>query len=254
MNPSQCIYCESANNLNTELTISLEDNTKVKVKICDAHAEDASVKSAKEAYLAKKSILDELLTKAKSLGLHISTSSSGIVSVESPKQTAPNSKPLPDPDFDTNAPDVVKTTMIDKNRMFKSVGGDSGGTHVSAHSSIDLNGLSDKLPDSVREGYAQLAVMEGRAGQPITIPHRRIDGTGVTRIIISKSENDDKLQNRFKKMAQDSMSDKMPDFAHSGYQETTRPCPICRGAGVVSQGKKQTNCPKCQGSGVISVY
>ncbi len=256
MNLNQCIYCESNNNLNTEFAITLDDSSKVQVKICDKHAEEASVKTAKEAYMKKKTLIDELLSKAKALGLELSTTSSGFTTVSSPKQT-PKQNITNIETVDTlteEDPNVVKTSMLDKQRSFRSVGGDAGGTMVSAHHSIDLSSLEDKLPDALRDGYAQLAIMEGRAGQPITVPQKRIDGTGTTRITIKKSENDDKLQSRFKKMAQDSMHDNIPDFARAGYKDTTRPCPICRGSGLISQQRQQSPCPKCNGSGMISIY
>ena len=256
MNLNQCIFCESTNDLNTQFNITLDDSKKIVVKICDKHAEDATVKSAKEAYIKKQAIINEFLEKAKALGLQLSETSSNLTVVTT-------SKPAPSQQVDIkvdpldginpNDPSVVRTGKID-HRAFQSVGGDVNGMKVSSHSSFDVSSLQDKLPDSVRDGYAQLSVMEGRGGQPITIPHKRIDGTGTTRITIKKSENDDRLQSRFKKMAQDSMTDNMPDFAHSGYQDTTRSCPICKGSGTIIQNKLNTTCPKCAGSGIISVY
>lgn len=254
---TQCIFCETDKDLNTEFAITLDDGSKVKVKICDKHAEEATVKSAKEAYVKKKNMLDELISKAKALGFDLNVSAGGLTTLTAPKTTqpaAPLLPPTPGMDIDVNDSNVVKTSLIDKSRGFQSVGGDAGGTQVSSHSSLDINSLSDKLPESLREGFAQLAVMEGRAGQPITVPHKRVDGTGTTRIIIRKSENDDKLQSRFKKMAQDSMTDNTPDFARAGYQNTTRSCPICKGTGIIIQQKSQNSCPKCNGSGMISIY
>jgi hypothetical protein len=250
---TQCIFCESDKELNTEFTITLDDGNKVKVKICDKHADEATVKSAKEAFMKKKNMLDELISKAKALGYDLNVSAGGITTVTPPKQ-APIVKTAMPSDLDINDTSVVKTSIIDKSRGFQSVGGEANGTMVSSHASHDVSSLSDKLPDSMREGFAQLAVMEGRAGQPITVPHKRVDGTGTTRIIIKKSENDDKLQSRFKKMAQDSMTDNTPDFARAGYQNTTRSCPICKGSGIVIQQKTQNPCPKCNGSGMISIY
>lgn len=255
MNLNQCIFCEANNELNTQLIITLDDSQKITVKICDKHAEDATVRSAKEAYVKKRAIIQEFLDKAKELGLELNESStSKLTTVTSkPKPITPTELVMTETIEDVNDPNVVKTDLLDK-RQFKSVGGDAGGTQVSSHTSFDVNSLQDKLPDELREGYAQLSVMEGRAGQPITIPHKRVDGTGVTRITIKKSENDDKLQSRFKKMAQDSMSDNIPDFARAGYQNTTRSCPICRGSGNIIQQKTSTLCPKCNGSGMISIY
>lgn len=256
MNMNQCIYCETSNDLNTQFSITVEDGKKIQVKICDKHSEEATVKTAKEAYLTKIKRIEEVMAQAKLLGLHLSENANGFVHV------APSTKPIkqaPQIQDSTvledlrNDPNAISTSKLD-GRGFQSVGGDAGGYSVSSHSSHDFNSLSDKLPEGLRVGLAQMSVVEGRGGQPLVIPQKRVDGTGTTTIIVKKSENDDRLQSRFKKMAQDSIGDKTPDFARAGYQNTTRSCPICRGSGVIIQARSQTSCPKCSGSGMISVY
>jgi len=110
--------------------------------------------------------------------------------------------------------------------------------------------FSDKLSSDVLKGDAEMTVCEGREGLPMIIPAVRRDGTGTTRINIANTENDNALQDRFKKMAQDSMNDNVPNYARSGYKNTTRNCPICKGDGSV----RGSECPKCKGQGIISVY
>ena len=63
--PKQCVYCESSENLNTSLQVKLEDGSRVSVDICDEHAEEATIKSAREAYLAKQDKIKEVLEQAK---------------------------------------------------------------------------------------------------------------------------------------------------------------------------------------------
>ena len=65
-----CVYCGGSDNLNTTFTITI-DEEKIKVFICDEHAEDASVKTAKEAYLKKQKDIDSFLAQAKALGLNV---------------------------------------------------------------------------------------------------------------------------------------------------------------------------------------
>lgn len=253
MNLNQCIFCDSVDNLNTSLTIAVDDG-KVVVRICDAHAEDATVKSAREAYLERRKAIDALLAQAKALGLQIAEQPSGLVIATKPQPQTPV-KPQ-QPIVEEQIPDgenVVPTNKLDRLR-FQSVGGSVGnGISVSSHSSLDASSLTDKLPEGALEGFAELAVVEGRGGQPLAIPQRRVDKTGVTRITINKS-TDAALQDRFKKMANDTMGDRTPDFARSGYQHTQRQCPLCKGACVVKQAKKDIMCPKCNGAGVISTY
>lgn len=255
MNLNQCIFCDAVTNLNTSFTISVDDN-KVVVRICDAHAEEATVKSAREAYLEKRKAIDALLAQAKALGLQLAEQPSGLVVATKPQQQ-PQQHPqqldesdLPIPEGDN----IISTTKLDRAK-FQSVGGVvSNGIQVQSHRTIDSSTLSDKLPDGALDGYAEMAVVEGRGGQPLAIPQRRVDKTGVTRITVSKS-TDAALQERFKKMAGDTMGDRTPDFAKAGYQNTQKSCPMCKGACILKQGKgKEIMCPKCNGSGLISVY
>lgn len=275
----QCVFCESSSNLNTQLTITLDNGSKIIVKICDVHADDATVKSARTAYLDKKQKIEAIIAQAKAMGLSVSESPSGIslatkanvtsdatISTRPQKEAKKDSqdelvmaelvneseiKPKPKiiPPKDAN---VISTKRLDNNK-FSSTGGNVQGTSVGQYSGYDVSSLSDKLPDDATDGFAEMTVVEGRGGQPLAIPQKRVDGTGVTRITIIKGEDDNKLQNRFKKMAQDSMSDRIPDFAKAGYSNTTRACPICRGSGTIKQ-KEEGICPKCGGNGFISIY
>lgn len=265
----QCIYCGSNKLLNTQLTITLDNGTKHTVSICDEHAEDATIKSAKQAYLDKQDKIKELLEQAKALGLNISESSGGLVVVENKPEPQPESEPQPQPKpqpqpqpQQPKAPRIseeesengfIPTERVDKMRPIVSSGGNVGGTNVDAHTSYDVAGIRSELPPEALQGKVKMTVVEGREGQPLAVPQQRIDGTGITRINIVKSENDAKLQERFKKMAQSSMSE-APDFARSGYNNSTTNCPMCRGEGIVNLGKKSQMCPKCNGSGIISTF
>lgn len=257
----QCVYCESTDNLNTQLTVTLEDGNKVTVNICDAHAEEATIKTARAAYLEKQQKINEIIEQAKKLGLEIGQSAGGLVIAQQTTPQSPSTGPAPQPkptqpkppkiELSSDDPDVVQTTKIDSNRQFVSLGGSTDHGHVDSYSSHDLN--IKGLPPEARDGYAQMRIVEGREGHPIAIPQKRIDGTGVTRINIKQIEDDRGLQNRFKKMANQSMRDDIdgtPNFARSGYRNSTRDCPICRGECVING----QDCPKCNGAGVISVY
>jgi len=253
MNLNQCIFCDATTDLNTSLTITLEDGSKVAVRICDVHAEDATVKSAREAYLEKRKKIDELLAQARSLGLQLSESPSGlVVATQKPEPRVMQVQPTAEAAEALEGPNVVSTSKLD-GRKFQSVGGTADGVAVSSHAPLDTSSLIDQLPEGALDGQAEMTVVEGRGGQPLAIPQRRIDKTGTTRISIKKS-TDAALQDRFKKMAADTMGDRTPDFARSGYQNTQRPCPLCKGACVVKQGRQEVPCPKCNGSGIISIY
>jgi len=251
----QCVYCESSENLNTSLSVTLEDGTKVTVDICDEHAEEATIKSAREAYEAKQEKIKEVMEMAKKLGLSVSDTPGGVAVVQpsalTPQQKPPvtESKKAPDA-LDPNSPDVISTSRIDGAPGMVSVGGATDLGPVESHQSLQSSDLQDKLPDDVRDGAVQMGVVEGREGQPLAIQRKRVDGTGTTRVAIIKSEDDRKLQDRFKRMADDSMQDRTPDFARQGYAKTMTNCPVCRGDCEVNGD----TCPKCKGAGQISVY
>lgn len=240
------------------MTIAVDDN-KVVVRICDDHAEEATVKSAREAYIVKRKAIDNILVQAKALGLQLTEqSSSGLVlatnqNVQQPQQL--QEKPLlVEMPIGEN---VVRTATIDT-RRFQSVGGvasiqNSSSINVTAHSSIDRSTLVDKLPEGALDGFAEMAVVEGRGGQPLAIPQRRVDKTGVTRMTVAKS-TDAQLQSRFKKMADATMVDHHPEFAKGGYKNAQKQCPFCNGMTVVKNGKQSIQCPKCNGSGIMSTY
>jgi hypothetical protein len=251
------------------MTVTLDNGEKVTVDICDEHAEDATVKTVRVAHQTKLNQISALIEQAKALGMDISVNQSGLSVAQKTPEPAPQPSPAsqmtpqeiekpiqPDPvqelSADEEDEDIVSTDLVDKlaSRGIQSVGGSTSMGSVDSHSSLDMNSMSEKLPEEARKGKAKMGIAEGRGGQPLVIPKKRVDGTGTTRINIRNKENDVTLQDRFKKMANDSMQDNAPDFARSGYQNSTRDCPFCRGDGEV-QGQE---CPKCKGDGFISVY
>lgn len=238
------------------MTITLDDGSKVKVHLCDEHAEDATVKTARIAYMKKQDAINAVLEQARALGLNISESNGLVIAQEAPKpapqQTQVTNQPTkksPVKNDLENDPDVISTERLDSHPGMLSVGGSAGNTSVESFSSHRIDGLKEKLEPSLRKGVAKMGVAEGRDGQPIMIPKVRRDGTGTTRLNIVKT-SDNILQESFKRMAKDSIQDRVPDFARSGYSNTTRTCPICRGEGEVN-GQQ---CPKCGGVGIINVY
>lgn len=256
-----CVFCTTTDNLNTEMTVKLDDGKKVTVFICDEHAEEATAKSVKEAYGKKSDMIKSLIEQAQALGLDISQiikeetisqKPSGLLiantpkkEVEPPPQKEPEAKSFHVPDDD----DMIPTDRADNilSRPVRSVGGSTNMGSVQSYNSFEITGQQDKLSPELRKGKAKMAIAEGRGGQPIIIPRKRVDGTGTTNIIINNSESDRTLQDRFKKLADKSMRDEMPDYVHGGYGEVTRDCPICKGNGEV----RGQECPKCHGVGYI---
>ncbi len=251
-----CVYCNAVDNLNTSFNITIDDGSKVVVFICDEHAEDATVKSAKEAFMKKKSQIDALLAQAAALGLKLVEGGSGLSFLQSEEEVKEKPKLKP------QAPkkevvveddgDFIPTDIIDRRQMaMPTIVSNTAGAESYAPS--DLNSLRSELPEGALKGQAKIAVFEGRQGVPITLVQQRRDGLGTTNVQIIKKENDQTLQERFKRMADDSVRDNTPDYAKSGYHKSFTDCGLCRGSGNVKNGKNLIICPKCQGSGIINL-
>lgn len=251
-----CVYCGSPTNLNTSFNITIEDGSKVVVLICDEHAEDASVKTAKEAYIKKKAEIDIVLAKAKELGLEIveghSLAIARTAAIERPQEKQIERRPKPQPIIEEYDEDFIPTDVVDRKQpAMPTVTGSAPG--VEFYSASDLNSIKAELPDGALKGQAKIGVFEGRQGVPIALVQQRRDGLGTTNVQIVKKENDRTLQERFKRMADDSVRDNTPDYAKSGYAKSFTDCGLCRGSGSVKNGKSTIVCPKCNGSGIINL-
>lgn len=251
----QCVYCGTTLNLNTQLTITLDNGSKVTVDICDEHAEDATIKTARIKYVEKQDKIAAFLEQAKALGIEVQTSSSGIVlarqSQPQPQSQPPQPQPhqlLTEQESDEGWVSTQKIDAVDRRGM-RSTGGSTEFGSVQGYSNYTVSGDKDVLPEAVRHGKVKMGIAEGRGGVAINIPEKRIDGTGTTIIRIANKESDATLQRRFKKMADVSKLDKQPNFIN-GYDDATRTCPICRGDCFINSNP----CPRCEGSGMISIY
>lgn len=258
---NNCIFCETTDNLNTQMTISLDDGIKVSVDICDEHAEEATVKTARECYLKRKRQIDEVMEQARKLGLQVVEGNQGILIPQKVEKAPPPRSAQPAPAQVIEAEIVEEDgEMIDTARVdaqlqkgMRSVGGTVAGTSVASHQSIDTSEAREQLPADALKGKVKMDVLPGRGGQPIAIPTKRVDGTGRTDINIVES-NDAQLQRRFKQIAEMSKSplgwEQMHDHRH-GYNVTE--CPICHGATKVKNRGQEITCPKCKGKGQIDV-
>ena len=238
------------------MTVILEDGKKHTVDICDIHAEDATVKSARDAFQSKKKQIDDLLAKARELGLDISQTSSGLaIATQRPREQTQPSEPQTAAGavLNRNDDDVVPTSKLDSARGMASIGGQTDVGQVASFTSYDSGSLTDKLPEGARQGLARMTVVEGRAGQPLIIPKQRVDGTGTTHITVIKKETDQQLQSRFKRMSEASMRDDIPNFARQGYQNTTTKCTFCK-EGYIKTKNGMELCPKCGGSTILPKY
>jgi len=75
MSIQRCVFCDSSTDLNTSLIVTLDNGHKITVLICDTHAEEATVKSARDAYLDKRKKIDDIIAQAKVLGVDLTENS-----------------------------------------------------------------------------------------------------------------------------------------------------------------------------------
>ena len=248
---NNCVFCGTNENLNTSMTVALDDNTKVTVMVCDAHAEDATVKTVREAYLIKKTEIDKIIEMAKAYGLNVSESNTlTILSKPAQHQEPIKQKPQRLEEAISVDDDMIPADAYDnaRNNIKVSASGEAA-AYRGSNNGISKSQLSEKIDTT---GKVKLASVEGRSGMNIIIPTKRVDSTGTTRISISKRENDTTLQNRFKNMADKSKNDQMPDF-RNGYEDTLRTCPMCNGRCFVISKGTESACSKCNGSGSIVI-
>lgn len=247
----QCVYCSNTTNLNTQLMIKLDDGTTATVQICDEHAEEATIKTAKEAYLVKLKQITELLAKAKEFGLELtSVKQEGKLIVPTFAQQPQQAPPVINEDIEGMVPIAA---LRNKDLKLASVEGQVGNEALESHTNYNLD-----IPEIDRSvGMVKRSVMEGRSGTPVVVDEIKIDATGTTRVVIKQVENDNKLQARFKKLADESMADRGGNFK-SGYDQAQITCSMCNGSGFIKNKVngviKSIVCPKCSGAGILSKY
>jgi len=212
INLDTCIICGSSENLNTSMTISVDDK-EITVKICDADSDTATPKLVKDHYADKKSEIDEIIAKAKELGLEVNIpTDGGIVTVEKPPE--PKQTPAVDPTIAPTQTDpaimsaiegtkddgVLSTRVIDNvSQNIRSISGGEAGAE--SHAAYIPGSGQDKLDPVLLEGKVKMAAGEGRGGQVIAVPSIRVDQTGTTTIRVKQNVDDNVLQRRFKELA-----------------------------------------------------
>lgn len=249
-----CIYCGTGDNLTVQMTITLDGGEKVSVSACEEHAEDMTMRSARQKYLERQSEIDEIMAKAKALGLELAPqrTAGGIEIMQAvQKLAAPARQNTISPVFDDS--DMIDAMLVERReRSIISSGGTAGNVHVESHQSLDMDKVREKIGTEVLEGKVRMEVIENSGGRAIAIPAKKINGLGATTIrIVPTSDNE--LQARFKHDADRSKSDSgWESMRHLG-REGIRiiNCPVCRTDGTIVDNGREVVCPKCKGRGMI---
>jgi hypothetical protein len=253
-----CIVCGTNNNLNTQLTITVDD-IKASISVCDTHSEDITPKIAKEKYLERKLQIDEFMARASELGLTFvqPNAESKLLIINNDKKPEATRQPVVNSEaeqpkyVDMVGDDVLSTDKVDKvAQSIHSINGTVNGSLIESHQAYNPESmLESKLKPGTRDGKVKMGSAVGRNGQIIGIPAVRRDGTGTTLVRVHQGVNDAFIQKRFKELAasNDGSGNNVHSFGHDGYQ--ARECSSCNGHGVIRvKGRDDSICKRCNGT------
>jgi hypothetical protein len=266
MNIVNCIYCGSDQDLKNELTVTIDDadapggKTKVVLKVCDAHAEEATIKSAREAYVRRKDEIKQFLEMGKALGIDLTGAiqhKSGLIAAQTPARPEQQAQAAPRPVqvFDE---DMVDSKIVDRAAEkgmitpSKSLGDGLGMVETgTSRTPIDSLPIPEEKKAEIKKaivGKVKLEPQIGKGGMPIVLPTKRVDGLGTTTVRIVES-SDAHLQRRFKNLGHDSMNDRTTVNFKENYD--VKECNLCQGKTTVKNRGQDQACPKCKGTGWV---
>lgn len=260
---SACIYCGTKENLEAQLTITLDDGKKVTVSVCKEHAEDATIRTAKQKYMERQGEIDALMEKAKALGLELAIgapSASGLVMVtqkpiaRQANEAAMRGQSLNPAIAAEDDPEMIDAEILERReRGVVSSGGMAGNTMVEGHQSLDMSEIKEQIGTDVLRGKVKVEVIEKQSGGVVALPVKKVNGLGTTQIRVVQT-TDQEMQRRFKTIAEQSKSpfgwDRMRHLGKEGIEIIN--CPICKGEGVARNAGKEVTCPKCKGKGMLN--
>lgn len=245
-----CVICGASDNLNTDMTIVVDDK-KIKIKVCDVHADDITPKAAREAYTAKKAEIDAILAAAAKYGLKLQTPGTSKLAIlqQEPSASATPQKTAVIHTKELDGDNVIPTSVIDsKIQSIKGVSGVIGNHRVEGQNAHNLQNVANQLPVGATEGKVKMALVEGRSGQLMAIPSVRQDKLGTTVISVSKSVTDADIQRRLRR--QQSLGDSAHCYGPDGYD--IHNCTMCGGATTIINKGERIPCPKCNGAGLLN--
>jgi hypothetical protein len=223
-----CVYCRTTSDLNTELTITLENGERCKVYVCDVHAEDATIKSAREAYLKNQRDINELLQRLKELEFspEPTATPAKLQIIKKVHEPTIESEPLEeaiDVEAYQTSPDQTFVDAMEFEAKTKAgtVAAPSGGVNESIHGSLagaDADALAKvrgQIPESAIRGFVKPEVVAIRGGnQQVVIPAEKVDGFGTLSIRITPGISDADIQKKFKQAAARSIEDDFSGIAN----------------------------------------
>lgn len=253
MGPNKvCVFSGSTKDLNTSMSIKLDNDQVVEVWISDAYADDATPRAVREAYVKNKTAAaDEIRVvqeMAARLGLQL------VPAGQAP--AAPNVSSVVVPNNNSRSimegARVVSGREADKPMDVMVTYAQDGASSMAPLPTPQYKIASgDKPTTDLREGErAEIGLVKGRNGMDIAVPVRREGKMGVTHVAVIDTGGDNQLQRRFKSMARASETEGVC-YGQDGYDVKFVRCAACGGGGR-SLDKKNV-CPKCKGAGEMQI-
>lgn len=288
MDINNCVVCSCSNDLNTSMTIPIDGESHT-ILLCDNCSDDTTPKVAREALQGRLDAINQFYEQAKQLGISIPkndngkkmvvvksdekfvcecgkecTSKSGLAlhkrkcSHHVQQQTKPTTR------TESAEPTPNRPKLGRQPSAIPSVSGNVSGVSVEQHGSLPVDDVMKQTISQARNEGASISLADlredvevqeavGRGDQPMVVPKVMKSAAGITKIKIEKREDDRALQERFKRMAEESKQEGWEDTKHNGWQyDNIRdiPCAACRGTGIARIGGGE--CQKCDGLGIIA--
>jgi hypothetical protein len=263
---TRCIFSGSAENLNTVMEITLDDE-KYKIAVSDEYADDASIGAIKklipERIIAREEAKAELLSKldqfkelASELGFDLVKKGEKPTSVALTPQQSNINPGFKQQKNTREESDLSREEILAAREAAKRVEKPVQVTHSTSGiaAAIAPHVIPQHIEVKTTEGTKIVnrpkvlsetqQIVKGPAGIPIPIPRSIQDSDGETTITVVDTGGNATIQNRGRQLHQMRMNDEQ-----SFYSKDCRPC---KGVGIIytRRGEKKS-CRSCGGVGII---
>ena len=223
------------NDSNTQMSITV-DNINHNIGLCDAHADECSMKHIREKVSEIIQNVNSAVAEAQAVGIIMSQADAPLSAQSAPQlnsESTPTSEtpstPAPAQSAVVNSDEVdLKETPTQREAPIKSL-------PAKKKKSDPVTIAGQTLAEDANVEVQQFI---GRDGKPVELPLKVEGELGTTDIRLVKVD-DNVIQQRFK-----NLDSNAPD-KNQGYND--RPCMLCKGTGFTMD---KNLCKKCNGSGM----